>query len=233
MSTELEIRLAAVLRDHPEIVVAYLFGSRARGAPRKDSDVDVAVIFDAGTDAEARFQLRCRLSTSLASAAGVHRADIVDFEAAAPLLAHEIIRDGRLLFSRDEERRVRVVARQAMRYIDTGPMRRTLDEATSRRLWRAGLVVSREVTAVAEEGLGSPEDADDVFACLETAGAVAAPIYERIRSLGGFRNILVHDYLAVDHAIVHRLLGRLDDLVSLGRTLDDYVQRSSRDQSRN
>jgi predicted nucleotidyltransferase len=123
-----------VLRAHDDVVAAYLFGSRASGRNRPDSDVDVAVIFTAATSAEARFQLRCDLGGLIAAATGVDAAHVIDLEGAPPLLAHEVLHAGRLLFSRDEDRRVRIVARQVMRYIDTAPMRRVLDEATFRRL---------------------------------------------------------------------------------------------------
>jgi hypothetical protein len=38
-----------------------------------------------------------------------------------------------------------------------------------------------------------------------------------------------YDYLRVDHGIVHGLLQRLDDLIELARTLDDYVRRAAGD----
>ena len=38
--------LARGLRAEPTVRLAYLFGSRARGAARPDSDVDVAVLVD-------------------------------------------------------------------------------------------------------------------------------------------------------------------------------------------
>ncbi len=128
-----------VLARFPEIVAAYLFGSRAGGRPRPTSDVDVAVVFAAGTDPERRFQIRCLLSEQLAAAGRVAAADVVDIETAGPLLAHEILRGGCLLFTKDEARRVAIVARQMMRYIDGGPMRRALDEAAFRRLREGAL----------------------------------------------------------------------------------------------
>ena len=134
MADDLRQAMRAVFAEFPEVVAAYLFGSRAAGRPRRSSDVDVAVVFDAGTDRERRFLARCLLSERLASAAGVASADVVDLETATPLLAHEVLRGGRLLFSRNEHRRVPVAARQMMRYIDSRPMRRVLDEATFRRL---------------------------------------------------------------------------------------------------
>jgi predicted nucleotidyltransferase len=134
MARLLDEQLAAAIRTSPEVVAAYLFGSRAGGRLRRGSDVDVAVIFASGVDREARFRARCLLSDRLARVAHVALADVVDLEAASPLLAHEVLRRGRLFFSRDETRRLEVVTRQIMRYIDGRPMRRVLDEATFRRL---------------------------------------------------------------------------------------------------
>lgn len=127
-------KVRETLQQFPEVVAAYLFGSRAREENRRSSDVDVAVIFSDAVTPERRFALRCRLSEGVARAVGVVAADVIDLETAPPLLAHEVLLGGRLLFSRDERRRVPVVARQIMRYIDTRPMRRVLDDATFRRL---------------------------------------------------------------------------------------------------
>jgi len=78
---------------------------------------------------------------------------------------------------------------------------------------------------VAEQGLGSPENTEQLVDSLARAGAITASLHEHLRGLSGFRNILVHDYLDVDHHIVHRLLSRLDDLVDAARALDDYARR--------
>jgi len=130
----LEERIACVVRDRSEVVVAYLFGSAVRGRQRRDSDVDVAVIFDIGLGRSDTFRIRCELAGSVAAAAGVEFADVIDLEEAPPMLAHQILGTGHVLFSRDERRRVLVTARQIMRFIDTHPLRQVLDEATFRRL---------------------------------------------------------------------------------------------------
>jgi predicted nucleotidyltransferase len=134
MTIDVDDRLRGVLAAVPEVAAAYLFGSHAHGRARPNSDVDVAVIFAADSDRGTRFRLRCVLSERLARASGTTRADVVDLEMASALLAHEVLRGGRLLLSRDDPRRTRVIARQTMRYIDGKPMRRVLDEATFRRL---------------------------------------------------------------------------------------------------
>ena len=130
----IEQRVTDVLRHRDDVLVAYLFGSAIRGRRRRDSDIDVAVIFGASLGPRERFRLRCELGERIAATSAVEFADVIDLEQAPPLLAHEILRSGRLLFSRDERRRVEVTARQVMRYIDTRPQRRVLDDATFRRL---------------------------------------------------------------------------------------------------
>ncbi|MCH7796958.1 MAG: DUF86 domain-containing protein [Planctomycetes bacterium] len=81
---------------------------------------------------------------------------------------------------------------------------------------------------VAEQGLGTPDDAGGILDCLERAGVVTQDLHERTRGLAGFRNVLVHDYLDIDHHTVHALLQRVSDLVELGRVLGDYVDRPDR-----
>lgn len=75
------------MRQHPEVELAYVFGSRARGGARPDSDVDVAVL---GADVD-----RLRLAAEIASATGLE-ADVVDMDLDAmpiPLL-EALLRDG-------------------------------------------------------------------------------------------------------------------------------------------
>ena len=54
------------------------------------------------------------------------------------------------------------------------------------------------------------------FTILEQAGELPAELAENLRSWAGFRNILVHEYLDVDHAIAYRAIcSELGDLESL------------------
>lgn len=88
---ELRTRLEA----RPEILFAYLFGSRAREGPvRPDSDWDVAVCFDEGLSPDERFDRLCRLSAELEDIGPV---DLVDLNQAPPLLAHRALMGRRLL----------------------------------------------------------------------------------------------------------------------------------------
>lgn len=51
----------------------------------------------------------------------------------------------------------------------------------------------------------------------------------RFRAVAGFRNVLVHGYLEVDRAMMHRLLNeRLDDFAEFARRVTEHL--ASREQ---
>jgi uncharacterized protein YutE (UPF0331/DUF86 family) len=59
---------------------------------------------------------------------------------------------------------------------------------------------------IAQQGLPAPDANRDTFTMLETAGEIPSALAERLRGWAGFRNILVHEYLAIDHAIAYRAI---------------------------
>lgn len=118
--------LAARLAAEPDVLVAYLFGSRARGTARPGSDVDVAVLLAEEADVAAR-----QLELTAALGDGV---DVVILNRAPVALGYRVLRDGVLLVRRDERARVEHWARTVDRYLDTAPLRRTLDAGLRHRL---------------------------------------------------------------------------------------------------
>jgi uncharacterized protein YutE (UPF0331/DUF86 family) len=70
----------------------------------------------------------------------------------------------------------------------------------------------------------------DYRQAIETLGQVGilpAEFAEHLAPLAGFRNILVHDYLAVDAEKVYGILvGGRADLREFGRHITEYLQRS-------
>ena len=73
-------KIASVVRDRNDVVVAYMFGSAVRGRRRRDPDVDVAVIFEKGLDRSDTFRIRCELAGTVAAAGGVQFADVLALE---------------------------------------------------------------------------------------------------------------------------------------------------------
>ena len=79
---------------------------------------------------------------------------------------------------------------------------------------------------VASDRLGEPGSNQALFEILEHAGWVTPALASELRKMAGFRNILVHGYLAVDPVIVRGVLRhRLEDIEAfigtIRRKLDD------------
>ena len=56
---------------------------------------------------------------------------------------------------------------------------------------------------IADQGLRTPDSNRDSFTVLEEAGEIEARLAERMRGWAGFRNVLVHDYIGIDHRIAY------------------------------
>lgn len=120
---ELERGLRDAVADAPdEIVAVYLYGSRARGTARADSDVDLGILLqgvppatlrDAARDLEAVVARAVRLPV-----------EAVIVNSAPPDLVHRILRDGILLLDRDRSARLRFEVQSRNEYFDLAPVRR-------------------------------------------------------------------------------------------------------------
>ena len=68
---------------------------------------------------------------------------------------------------------------------------------------------------IAERSLPTPDANRDTFTILEREGELTPELAERLRGWAGFRNILVHEYVEIDHSIAFRAIrDELGDLES-------------------
>lgn len=66
---------------------------------------------------------------------------------------------------------------------------------------------------ISDRALPTPDANRDTFTTLERASELSPELAEKLRGWAGFRNILVHEYLEIDHAIAYRAIhDELDDL---------------------
>lgn len=114
------------LFEQEGVVLAYVFGSLAKG--HKAHDVDIAVL----VQREPAYRLRGKISGCL----GTERLDLVDLSQASPLLRYEIVRTGRCVYARDKEALNRYELETLHLYRDTAYLRRNQEEVLRRRFSR-------------------------------------------------------------------------------------------------
>jgi predicted nucleotidyltransferase len=127
-------KVRSILSGQPGVRLAYLFGSQAEGTAHAVSDVDVAVLLDAGLSPRDLGALRLRLAADLMSLLHTDAVDLVVLNHAPFLLRHRVLRQGQLLFAADDAERVRFTAETLERYLDHSYMHGVLDEAMFTRL---------------------------------------------------------------------------------------------------
>ncbi|HEX9942590.1 MAG TPA: nucleotidyltransferase domain-containing protein [Thermoanaerobaculia bacterium] len=130
----------------PGISVLVVFGSRARGNPRPDSDLDVAVLPES-RDSRDRRHLQARVAAALAELAPGGRVDVVILDEAGDVLRQRIMETGRVLLCRDPEAWKELRVRTMREYGDREWARRLFREAQIRR-WERGEPSGRSGKAV-------------------------------------------------------------------------------------
>lgn len=118
------------------ILVAYLFGSKARGSHTPESDTDIAVLFSEVPKEMLDYyvDLVDRISNAF-----VEPVDLVILNNASHILKHQVIKHGKLLYSRDLTVRVEFEAKAEKEYLDFKVRRERYDEALMEeaRRWKA------------------------------------------------------------------------------------------------
>ena len=114
----IELARQALAGDE-RVLVAYLFGSFARGTASTNSDLDIAVLFRGPIDARLGGPLD-QLRDAVERACG-RRCDLVDARAAPADLVHRILRDGQLLIERDRPARCAFEVAKRNEYFDLLP----------------------------------------------------------------------------------------------------------------
>ena len=116
--------------EDADIRFAYLFGSRATGSARPDSDADIAFVARSPLDLLAEAALADRLAIALE----VPAVDLVDLLRAPLLLTGRVLTEGRTIFSSDEPGRVEFEVRARAEYFDFLPYQREHRDACLRHI---------------------------------------------------------------------------------------------------
>jgi len=123
MAVEID-EVRGFIRKQECVRVAYLFGSHAKDTAGPLSDLDVAVLLDERLNKQERFDLKLKLINGIAFILKTDNLDIVVMNEAPLLLNYNIIKEGKILDSKDEAERVRFETHILSQYLD----RRYYDE---------------------------------------------------------------------------------------------------------
>ena len=91
-------KLTATLSAAPDLLAGYLFGSQADPERQRPRDLDIAVL------GAAPLPLRrlLGLGATITGVVGSDALDLIDLRRAGPVLKRQVIKTGRLLFTRDQ-----------------------------------------------------------------------------------------------------------------------------------
>lgn len=129
----IEKKLNIIFKQYP-IICAYLFGSQATGKVAARSDYDFAVYFkhtaDKGNREDAIFEIQTKLEKKLNA---YDKVDVVLLNDAQPLLEHQVVYEGKLIYSNDEEKRAHYEAQAISRWLDWKFHQDKLDKARKKQ----------------------------------------------------------------------------------------------------
>ena len=133
--SELETALGRALSAHPEVAVVYLFGSRARGDARTDSDINLGLVFQRKRPSrQAREQLFDEVAAHVGRATGIERVDVLDLAEQGPIFSHRVLCEGRRVFESDRARRIDFESDTIVRALDFRPTYELATEGKIRAL---------------------------------------------------------------------------------------------------
>lgn len=118
-----------------EIVLAYLYGSCAKGTSRPYSDVDIAILLDKNIYVEeGPYGYRAELLAILMKVLHANRIDLTILNDAPPFLKFQVIRYGRIIFSISEVKRIDFHVKTIAKYNDVKRLLDTQHQYLSKRL---------------------------------------------------------------------------------------------------
>ena len=129
-------KMQNVFSEHDEIVAAYLFGSYAEGYARGDSDIDIGLLLSDNSNIGAMYPVH--VAGELEDATGTKREmDVRILNNGTLRFLHQVLK-GRLLFCRDDKKRVDFETSAIDRYLDFKPFLDDYDRMRKERLLHVG-----------------------------------------------------------------------------------------------
>jgi hypothetical protein len=112
--------LADFFQRQAEIEIAYIFGSIARGTESALSDIDIAILIDDQQINEDKFRYgyKAEILADLMKILKKNNVDLVILNEANTLLRHRVLYHGKLIYSKNEKKRIEFQTNTIDKYID-------------------------------------------------------------------------------------------------------------------
>jgi predicted nucleotidyltransferase len=115
--------LADFFAQQPDVVVAYLFGSVAKGTARAQSDVDVAVLLDERLEPRQQSERYLALLGGEVDRFADRPLDVRLLNGTTPLFCSQVVKHGQVIYERTRAERIAFEVSTMANYADTKPMR--------------------------------------------------------------------------------------------------------------
>ncbi len=111
--------LKKVFSEHPEILVAYLFGSLAKGEANEKSDVDIGILVSKNFKPDRFYEVK--IAEEIEKEVGLRRVEVVILNDKPVSFLNQVLRYGKLIFCRDDKARVSFETIVTKKFIDLKP----------------------------------------------------------------------------------------------------------------
>lgn len=119
LNTQLLRRIQKYFAKKPETVAVYLYGSYVRGDAKKDSDIDLGVIF--GRKQSKPFHLPQVIFAEELGKILNKKVEIQNLAVCRIDFAHRVLSEGKLIYSRQEKKRIDFEEKVLRTYFDLKP----------------------------------------------------------------------------------------------------------------
>jgi len=132
--------LHALFQTQKDVLLAYLFGSHARNKSTALSDIDIAILLREALNEDQFFEARLRIMDDVAHRLHFNDVDVLILNHAPLALRYRALRDGKILFCRDEKARVHFATETTLAYLDFKPVIDLFQRATLERARKGELL---------------------------------------------------------------------------------------------
>jgi uncharacterized protein YutE (UPF0331/DUF86 family)/predicted nucleotidyltransferase len=136
-------QMPQILRAYP-IQLAYLYGSAAEDATTPFSDVDIALVAAHPLSMAKSLNLELEVYSELMHRANIRNADVRLITPSSLLFRGQVLREGILLYSRDEGFRISFETQTRDEYLDFKPLADQVRRSLVTRRQTGGAMVNRE-----------------------------------------------------------------------------------------